>query len=160
ENRPCRQPPEFLIQTRLDRLILFDPAFTFIPGLQSDEKESVVTGPDGTEQAEADDTCGVLDTRSVRENCLHLSRRSACAFLRGRIGKLHVDVEVPLIFIRQKAGGHPTAEEDSARAASYQEHQHHRALPKQHARPADVSSRGAFEYAIEPVEKPLQQPMT
>ena len=89
----------------LDGLILFAPAFALIPGFQRYPEEGVVTGPDIAEQTETDDAGGVLDPRRVCENLLHLSRGRACAFQRCGIGKLHIDVEVPLVFIGQEAGG-------------------------------------------------------
>src|ERR1700722_6787916 len=112
---------EFLVQTCLDGLILFSPAFALIPGFEADPKEAVVTGPDITEQTETHHAGRVLNAGSVGENLLHLSRCRARALQRGGVGKLHVDIEISLIFIGQEAGGQAAAKEDSGRAANYQQ---------------------------------------
>src|SRR5580692_3453317 len=87
-----RQAPEFLVQTRLDGLKLFSLALALIPGLQTNPKETVVTGPYIAKQTETNHAGGVLDARCTCENLLHLCRSRAGAFLRSRVGKLHVDV--------------------------------------------------------------------
>src|SRR6267378_3159077 len=46
ENGSLRKLAELLVQVRFDFLILFRPGFTVAPGLQRDEIESAVTGPD------------------------------------------------------------------------------------------------------------------
>jgi len=92
EDGSRRQLPEFLVQTRLDGLKLLGPVLSLIPRLQSDPKEGVVTYPDVAEQTETNHAGGVLDARRVCKNLFYLCRRRACAFLRGCIGKLHVDI--------------------------------------------------------------------
>src|SRR5208282_97125 len=104
ENGPLRKLAEQPVHARLDFLILLRPGFAVTPGLQSNEKEGVVTGLDKAEQAEANNTGCVFDTWRIGEDLLNLFRRSTCALERSRIRKLHVDIEIALVLIRQEAG--------------------------------------------------------
>src|ERR1700687_5665729 len=70
--------------------------FAITPWLQSDKKESVVTGSDKAEQAEADYACGVLHAGRIGENLLNLTCRRTRARERRGIRKLHVDIDVAL----------------------------------------------------------------
>ena len=58
---------EFLVQTRLNGLILFALASALIPGFQRYPEEGVIRGPDVAEQTETYDAGGVLDPRRVCE---------------------------------------------------------------------------------------------
>ena len=111
EDRPFRQLLEFLVQTCLDGLILFAPALALIPGFQRYPEERVIRSSDVAEQTETDDACGVLNSRRLCENFLHLFCGCACALHGGRIRKLHVDIEVALVFVGQEAGGKMFAKE-------------------------------------------------
>ena len=153
ESGSFRKLAELLVQARLDFLILFRSGLAVAPGLQRDEKEGVVTGPDKAEQAEADNARGVFDAGRVGEDLLNLSRRCAGALQRSRIRKLHVDVDVALVFIGQEARWHAAAKENSGKAEGRKHHQRQRALPNQPAGQPDIAVRGALENAIEPVKE-------
>src|SRR5882762_2558709 len=73
------------------------------PGLQTNPKERVVTGPDEADQVEANHAGCVLDSRCICENLLHLSRCGAGASLRRGIRELQTDVQISLIFIGEEA---------------------------------------------------------
>ena len=74
EDGSLRKPAEFLVEVRLDLLKLFRAGSAVAPGLQSDEIEGVVTGPDKAEQAETGNARGVLDAGRSCEDLLNLSR--------------------------------------------------------------------------------------
>lgn len=63
---------QLLIQTRLDRLILFGCGFPFTPFLRADKDEGVVAGADKTEQAETDDARGRFNARCFGQNLFDL----------------------------------------------------------------------------------------
>ena len=95
---------ELLVQARLDLLKLFNPRFAVAPWLKSDEIEGVVTGPHKAEQTEANNARGVLHTWSIGQYIFNLFRRCAGApAAKPEFWKLHVDVDVSLVFIGQKA---------------------------------------------------------
>src|SRR5437016_13248465 len=98
---------------RLEGLKLFTLPFALTPGLQTNPKERVVTGPDEADQVEDNHARGVLDSRCICENPFHLSRRGAGASLRRGIRELQTDVQISLIFIGEEARGQPVDEENS-----------------------------------------------
>ena len=142
---------------RLDFLILFRPGFAVAPGLQSDEIEGVVTGPDEAEQAEANDAGGVLDTGRVGQDFLDLSRRRCRALERSRIGKLHVDEDVALVFIGQEARGQTVAKETRPQPKIASTTKASAPFRMKPPRQPDIDLRGAPENAIEPVEELAEQ---
>src|ERR1700722_15621823 len=101
---------------RLDGLKLLGSGLAFIPWLESDYEESVVTGTNKTEQAEADDACRILHTRCVRQNVFDLCCSLRRPLQRSAIGQLQVDVCVALILIRKEARRHTAAEESGRHA--------------------------------------------
>src|ERR1700722_1121669 len=144
---------EFLVQSRLDGLKLFAPGLALIPGFQRNEKESVVTGPDIAEQTETNYAGGVFDSGRVGKNLFYLCRRRAGAFLRSRIGKLHVHIHVALVFIREEAGGQPAGKEHAANDAGCKQGQDQCALPNHAAGEADETVGRTLKIAIERSEK-------
>ena len=153
ENGSLRKLAELLVQTRLDFLILFRSAFAVTPGLQGDEKEGVVTGPDIAEQAEADHAGVVLDPRRGAQDFLNVSRCRGRPLQRSRIRKLHVDVDIALVFIGQEAGGQEAAKDNPRNAESHQQHQRQHAFADQRAGQPQIEFRAAPENAIEPSEE-------
>ena len=149
---------EFLVQMRLDGLILFGLGFAILPGLESYKEECVIRSPDEAEQTETNDAGGVLNSRRVGENLLYLFRSRACAFHGRRIGKLHVDIEVALVFIGQEAGGQMFAKEPRCTAGDYKQHHHDRGLSNQVTRPADKTVGGAVPVGVEPAKEFSQRP--
>src|SRR6266404_5496143 len=123
ESGSLRKLAKLLVQAHLDFLILFRSGLTITPGLKRDEKEAVIRSPHKAEQTEADNTRGVFDAWRVGEDLLNLPRRCARAFQRSRIRKLHVDVDIALVFIGQEAGWQPAAKETRADAESRNHHQ-------------------------------------
>src|SRR4029077_19315956 len=99
------------------------------PGLQSDEIERVVTGPHKAQQAEAGNARGVLDAGRIGEDSLNLSRCCRCSLQRSRVGELHVDEEVALVFIGQEARGQLSAEEKRADAEGRNHYESQHTLP-------------------------------
>src|SRR6202046_3212661 len=138
---------------RPNGLILFAPASALIPGFQRHPEKGVIRGPDVAEQAETYDAGGVLNPRRVCEKVLDLSCGRACT-LQGRgIGKLHIDVEVALVFIRQEARRQMFAEEPRGNPGDYKQHHHHAGLVNQIARQADKAIRGALKVCVEPTKE-------
>src|SRR6202041_2478633 len=129
ESGALRKLAELLVQACLDLLILFRPGCAVTPGLKRDKKEAVVSSPHKAEQAKANNTRGVFDAWRVGEDFLNLSRRRAGALQRSRVRKVHVDVHVALVFIRQEAGWHAAAKENSGKAAGHKQCQRRCALP-------------------------------
>src|SRR4029077_8586278 len=129
ESGSLRKSAELLVQALLDFLKLFRSCFAATPGLQRNEKETIVSSPHKAEQAEANNTRGVFDAWRVGEDLLNLPRRCAGALQRSRIRKVHVDVHVALVFIGQEAGWHAAAKENSGKAAGHKQHQRQRGFP-------------------------------
>src|SRR5437667_10512328 len=92
---------------RLEGLKLFTLPFALTPGLQTNPKERIVTGPDEADQVEANHAGRVLDSRCICENRLHLSRRGDVASLRRGTRELQTGEHVPVLVIGDDAGGHP-----------------------------------------------------
>src|ERR1700733_4307766 len=138
---------------RLDGLILFGLGFAVLPGLERYKEECVIRSPGETEQTETNDACGVLNARSLCEHRFYLFRSLACTFHRCRIGQLHVDIEVALVFIRHKAGRQVFAKKPSCTTGDDKEDHYHSRLPNQVSRPADKAVCGAIPILVEPTEE-------
>src|SRR6185295_16206728 len=147
---------ELLVQALLDFLILFRSCFAITPWLQSDEKESVVTGPDKTEQAEANNACRVFHAWRTGEDILNLPSRFAGACQRCRIRKLHIDVDIALIFIGQETRRQSAAEKTSRNAQHHQRHYCNGRLADKPSTQADISIRSSSKHAVEPIEKSIE----
>src|ERR1700679_1782459 len=121
-----RQFRKLLIQMRLDGLELFGPGCPFVPRLESDDEESVVAGPNKTEQAETNDAGRVFHTRSVCQNVFDLGRSLRCSLQRRAVGQLQIHIRVTLVFIGKETRRHAIGEESSGNAKSQQKRNHHR----------------------------------
>ena len=87
--------------------------------------------------------------------------RCRCRTLeRSRIGKLHIDEDVALVFIGQEARGQTVAEESRAHGEGRNHHQSQRRLSNEPAAEPDIDFRAAPEHAIEPVKELAEQPVT
>src|SRR5580692_11017348 len=138
---------------RLDGLILFGLGFAVLPGLEGYKEECVIGSPGEAEQTETNDAGGVLNPWSLCEHRFYLFRSLACAFQGRRIGQLHVDVEVALVFIRHEAGGQMIAKKPRRNAGNDKQHHHHSRLPDQVSRPADKAVGGAIPILVEPAKE-------
>src|SRR4029077_14578908 len=158
ENGPFRHPLEFLIQTCLDGLILFGLDFAVFPGLQADKEVGIVGSPDVTEQTETDHASCVLDARRVSENLLYLLRSRACALQGCRVGELHVDEEVSLVFVGEKAGGQMGTKEPRRTTRNDKQHHHYRGFANQGARRTYKAVCRALEIAVEVAKEFSERP--
>ena len=104
----------------LDLLKLFGLRFSLSPWFESDEEERVVTGAHKAQQTETDDAGGVLDARCFRHDFFHGPCRFIGALQGRRVWKLHVDVRVALVFVRQETRRHTAAKETSRNHYDYQ----------------------------------------
>ncbi len=129
ESSPLRKLAKLLVQARLDLLILFRSGCAVTPGLESDEIEGVVTGADIAQQTEANHAAVVLNPRSLAQDFLNIPRCFCGPLLRSRVRKLHIDVDISLVFIGQEARGQTAAEENRADAEGRDHHESQRTLP-------------------------------
>src|SRR5271170_143562 len=142
----------------LDGLIRFVATLTVVPRFKADPKEGVVAGPDKTEQAETNHASRVLNARRICEDLLYLSRSRAGALQRRRIRKLHVDIEVALVFVGQEAGGQMRPHEPRGASGHREQHQHQRALTNYVARQTHKAVGGALPVAVKDAKEFSERP--
>src|SRR5258708_5219287 len=145
---------------RVNLAVLFFSLRAVIPRFQGDKDKGVITGSNEAEQAETDDAGAVLHTRCVGQYLFDFLYRFIGALQRGSVWKLEIQEEIPLIFIRQEARGHPPTDE-TGRPAKYGQYQERDGtLANQCSAEANVAVGGAIENAVEAVEEPTQQAFT
>src|ERR1700691_3211885 len=142
----------------LNGLIRFVSALAVVPRFKADPKESVVAGPDKTEQAETNHARRVLNARRICEDLLHLLGSRAGALQGCRIRKLHVDIEVALVFVGQKAGGQMRPDEPRSTTGHREQQQHQCALTNYVARQTHKAVGGALPVAVKVAKEFSERP--
>src|SRR4029077_1732941 len=160
EGNSRRKLAQVCVQTRLDFLKLLFPGGALVPRLQGDKEKAVIARTHEAQKAKADHARCVLNAWHVGKDLFNLPCSLRGALKRGRVWKLHFDVQVTLVFVRQETGRHSASEENTRpHRGSQQNHRQH-TLAKKRARPMHVSVCRALEYAIESVKESLEQPTT
>src|SRR5713226_8886852 len=90
---------KFPVDSLLDLLKLHFPRLALVPGLQGDEKESVVAGADETKQAEADNAGGLLHSWRFGQRILDFLGDCVGALKGGSIRQLKINIKVALVFV-------------------------------------------------------------
>src|ERR1035438_8356571 len=97
-----RQRCQFLVKTRPEGAVLFVGFLALAPRFQGDKEQGVVSGLRLAQQTETQHGRIIFDPRRLRQNGLHLFAIFGGARQRGGVGQLHVDVDIPLVLLRQK----------------------------------------------------------
>src|SRR5271169_5256963 len=137
----------------LQRLKLLGPGLALIPGLEGHKKSRVVTGAHKTEQAEADETRDMLDPGRVHEGFFHIHGNRPRPFQRSAVGKLHIDVEIPLMLVRKEAGWNPAGKKTGRYAKDRKQDHHHDRFSDQDRAPTYIAVGRPLKYSVKPGKK-------